>query len=169
MSQGNNIVAATQTQETLAAAAIVAQAPVAQAPVAQAPVAQAPKSQAASNIEAETAEASLKQAPVLRVRAIVSSKDGFSHVIVSRATFDLTAGFRPQMEYTTGRNKAGQGVRVFTFADGAKLYSIFDKGTKFIMGTAEAEAHLSTVEEEYEATSSVLAFSNIDSFVAEAR
>lgn len=86
----------------------------------------------------------------LKVRSIIATKDGYSHVVIDRASFDAVTGFRPKLPYTTGRNAAGQGIRMFNI-DGTTLFARLDKETGksvFVMSEAEARARLLPLDEE---------------------
>lgn len=84
------------------------------------------------------------------VRKIFSTVDGYSQVSIDSDTFNKVRGMRPELPYTTGRNKAGQGVRIFDI-NGNKLMSVYNKEEKksgFIMTEAQANANLRTIEQE---------------------
>jgi hypothetical protein len=86
----------------------------------------------------------------LKVRNIIESKGDYSHVVISRENFDAVNGFKPQMAYTTSRDAAGRGIRVFDFS-GVNLFARRDKEngkTVFIMKTTDAAERLETLEQE---------------------
>jgi len=95
--------------------------------------------------------------PNLVVRTIIETKDAFSQVVVSREVFEATKGYVPPMPYTTAQNAAGQGIRVFEFAGGHKLYVRYVKDdaergnyTVFVTDADTAQATLTTLEQERE-------------------
>ena len=86
----------------------------------------------------------------LAVRTIIKEDGEFAQVVVSNEVFKQVAGVRPALPYTTARNAAGNGVRIFDI-DGVKLYTRRDKEagkTYFIMHKADAQKCLKTLEEE---------------------
>lgn len=86
----------------------------------------------------------------LAVRAIIKTVGNHSQVVVSNEVFKAVAGVRPALPYTTARNAAGNGVRIFDFA-GTHLYTRRDKElgkTFFIMKKEDAEKCLRTLEQE---------------------
>ena len=86
---------------------------------------------------------------------VMTDKGSFSRVTVSTELFRLIANAIPKLAYTTA-NDNGKKVRVFD-VEGVKLYSYFDYQSLkplFFMDTAQAQAHLVSMETE-NATSSV--------------
>lgn len=94
--------------------------------------------------------AEAKELPSVAVRKIYETVDEYCTVSVDQNSFALIRGFRPQMEYKTQRNAAGQGVRIFQFAN-AIVYSRYNKEDnrqRLIMKVDEAKANVRTLEEE---------------------
>lgn len=97
----------------------------------------------------------------LVIREVIETKGDYSQVVVSRDVFDVTKGFRPELPYTTTRNSAGQGVRVFEFDGNRQLFVRFDKEagrTVFVTQKDTAQETLKTLDEEREGEP-VVAFS----------
>lgn len=86
----------------------------------------------------------------IAVRSIIKETGDFAQVVVSNEVFKQVAGVRPLLAYTTARNSAGNGVRIFEIG-GVKLYTRRDKEagkTYFIMKKEDAQKCLRTLEEE---------------------
>lgn len=64
---------------------------------------------------------------VLKVNKILKVTGAFAHVSICGPAFEAIKGFSPLMPYTTARNQASKGVRIFDF-DGVKVFSCFVKG-----------------------------------------
>ena len=84
------------------------------------------------------------------VRRIFETDGNYSQVSVDSETFNKVRGLSPEIKpSSTGRNRAGKGIRVFDIND-VKLMSQYDKDsrkTSFVMLTAEAEAYHQPLDE----------------------
>jgi len=93
--------------------------------------------------------------PQLVVREIIEEKDGFAQVVVSRDVFEATRGFVPKLPYERAANAKGEGIRIYTFAEGKKLYVKYSKDEEtgaatstFVTDSPTAHACLRTLEQE---------------------
>lgn len=86
----------------------------------------------------------------IAVRNIFQVQGEYAQVSVDSETFKAINGLRPALEYTTTRNAAGQGIRVFNI-NGVQVMSRYDKEnrkTRFIMKHSDAMSCLKTLEQE---------------------
>ena len=83
----------------------------------------------------------------MKVFKMFATKGDYSEVSIDTPTYFKITGFEPRAAYTTGKNKAGEGVRVFNIG-GTKIFTCYkkpegeqEKGTNVItMLTADAVA-----------------------------
>ena len=93
----------------------------------------------------------------LKVRNIFEEADGYAVVSVNVELFKEIVGFDKKVnpllrDYTTGKNAAGKGVRIFDI-DGVPVYTVFNGkdaqyNTSIIMKSADAHKYLETLEQE---------------------
>jgi hypothetical protein len=79
---------------------------------------------------------------VNKIFSAAGEGSAYSFVSVDGKTFSSIIGMEPKAVYTTGKNRAGNGVRIFD-VDGSKVFTCFNRElriTEVIMLTSEAVA-----------------------------
>jgi hypothetical protein len=88
----------------------------------------------------------------LVVRSIIGEPiDGYVRVSVENTLFNAVRGVRPLLPYRAQADQGGNGVRIFSFDNGAELHARYNKElrkTMFFMLPEDAQKNLLTISQE---------------------